>query len=79
MSTTLKITGARTERESKAAAALVGRTIDMVEVGPDGEPILFLSGGLQVVVMRDPEGNGPGSLHIAGPGPGDPFRVVGGE
>lgn len=60
-----------TEREREAIKALKGLTIAEVHVLGDGTAVI-VAGGIadknsvryQLHVMRDPEGNGPGALHV---------------
>ena len=65
--------------EKKVALALVGKRITVVEVRPDRTVHLTIEGGIEAAVMRDPEGNGPGALHVMIPELGPVTRVIGGE
>lgn len=61
-----------TERERDAIRALIGLPIRDVTVLGDGTVVLQVGAGAarpagvqyQLHVMRDPEGNGPGALHV---------------
>jgi hypothetical protein len=55
---------ARSEREAAAMGTMAGRTVELVEIDEDGTAQIVFRGGLVVAVLCDPEGNGPGSLHV---------------
>ena len=52
------------ERERAVLARLVGQRITGAEVGPDGTLNITLGNGEMCVLHSDPEGNGPGALHV---------------
>lgn len=41
---------------------LVKRKIVDLQIDPEGYPIIVLDNNMCVVIMQDPEGNGPGAL-----------------
>ena len=51
-----------------ALKTLEGATIFRATVEDDGTAVLMLHNGTLLEVMADPEGNGPGSLHVTAPG-----------
>jgi hypothetical protein len=60
----LSASAGRSEREAVAMGCLAGRTVERVEIDEDGAANIIFKGGLVVRVLCDPEGNGPGSLHV---------------
>jgi hypothetical protein len=75
-----------TPREREAIKALVGLTIRDVTVLGDGSVVIQAGAetsgrrgpAYQLHVMRDPEGNGPGALHVHDIY-GGPSAILGGE
>lgn len=54
------------DRETALAASLVGRTVAQAFIDGDRAACLVLDDGRALLVMSDPEGNGPGALHVYG-------------
>ena len=52
------------KRIKAALATLVGKTISAALLSDDGTVELQFEDGTLAHVMSDPEGNGPGSLHV---------------
>lgn len=80
MSATVSGLASMTARDRDAAARIVGRTVADVFLGPERTVYLILDDGTAVVCMCDPEGNGPGALHLfAKPPSGTFLGIVGGR
>lgn len=66
-------------RERALADGLVGRKVLAILFDhEDRAPYIVLDDGRALVVMSDPEGNGPGALHVYAK-PGEFSGVVGGR
>lgn len=66
--------------EIKAALkTLEGLTIERAMLDKDGTLVLMLDGGAyEAAIMADPEGNGPGSLHLYAD-PNEAPTIIGGR